>query len=270
MKRLLFSISLISLGFNTSAQNDNIIIGVINDQYALWDDTNLGYAKKLSEGIKGDSCLIFGSLKSATGSVWLKVVTIDTVGYIMAEFVTYNKSKLKPISNTTVTASASDYIKTNKENWIIFKDKIKQERLVEAEKKKKELREFISKNDFFVLSYSFPETEYLKYPGFKVSIYNPKQTKTIKYLWFTLIAYNAVDDIEGTKTVQAIGPVEPLNTAEYNFETVFLSKVVDYCKISAIKIQYIDGSTVIFNKSQIETILLKSKILLSYLDNSSL
>lgn len=270
MKRLLFSISLISFGFYTSAQNDNIIIGVINDQYALWDGTNLGYAKKLSEGIKGDSCLIFGSLKSTTGALWLKVATIDTVGYIMAEFVSYDKHRVKPIGNFSANISVSDYIKTNKANWIIYKDKIKQERLAKNEKRKEELREFISKSDLFILYHSFPETDYSKYPGFKVSIYNSKQNKTIKYLWFTLVAYNAVDDVEGTKTVKAIGPVEPHKTAEYNFETVFLSKVVDYCKISSIKIQYVDGSTAIYNKNQVEAILLKSKILLSYLDNSDL
>lgn len=257
-------------GFYASAQNDNILIGIINDQYALWDDINLGNAKKLSEGIKGDSCLIFGSLTSATGSIWLKVATIDTVGFIMSDFVTYEKSKIRPISNGTIITSTSDYIKTNKANWIIYKDKIKQERLAKSEKRQEELRSFINKNDFFILSYSFPEGEYLKYPGFKISVYNPKQAKTIKYLWFTLTAYNAVDDIEGTKTVKAIGPIEPFKNAEYSFETVFLSKVVDYCKISSIKIQYMDGSSALYNKSQIETILLKSKILLSYLDNSSL
>jgi hypothetical protein len=272
MKRLLCSILLLLIKLASIAQNNNdkIVIGVINDVYVVYDDINLGYAKKLSEGVKGDSCLIYGSLKSNSGSLWLKVATIDTVGYIMAEFVSYDKNKVKPLVDNMTNVSVSDYIKTDKANWILYKEKIKQERLAKSEKNKQELLMYISKNDLFILSHSFPEADNLKYPGFRISIFNSKKTKTIKYIWFTLTAYNAVDDVEGTKTVQAIGPVYPLKIADYEYDIVFRSNVVDYCKITNIKIQYMDGSVTLFNKSQVETILIKSKVFLSYLDNSSL
>jgi len=252
------------------ADKDNVVIGVIHDIYVIYDDTNLGYAQKLSEGIKGDSCIIFGSKVSSSGSLWLKVATIDTVGYVMAEFVTYDKNKVKPLGNIFSNVSVTDYIKANKNNWIIYKEKLKQERLEKSEKNKQELRKYIEKNEIFIISHSFPESEYLKYPGFKVSIFNAKQTKTIKYLWFTLTSFNPVDDIVATKTVQAIGPVAPLSIGDYSFDIVFKSNVIEYCKITSLKIQYTDGSVSQFNKGQVETIFIKSKVLKSYLENATL
>lgn len=262
-------ILLISIKSTAQQRADTVVLGVFNDVYAIWDTTNLQYAKKLSDGIRGDTCLIFGSLRSATGSIWVKVATIDTIGYTMAEFISYDKTKVGPLKNNTTNYSVTEYIKGNRIEWLAKKGILQGKRAAEREKNKEEFRKFIGKNDLFITLYSFPETEYLRYPGFKVSIVNSNQSKIIKYIWFTLTAYNPVDDIVGTKTFQAIGPVDPLKTADYNFEIAFRSSVVDNCKITGIKIQYMDKSVISFNKSQVESILIRSKVFLSYVENSN-
>jgi hypothetical protein len=267
MKRmiLLFFLFVYSTVFG---QVSAITVGTFKDTYIIWSETNILNAQRLTEGFKGDSCIIIGSLKSTSDLLWLKVVTPDTIGYVIAEFVSYDPLKVKPLKNNDAIVSTADFLKENKADWLIDREKKRQERIAKNERNKEELKKYISKNDLFIISHSFPETEYLKYPGFKVSIFNCKNSKTIKYTWFTLTAYNPVDDIVGTKTLQAIGPVYPLKIAEYAFESVFLSKIVDYIKISGIKIQYMDGSVLVFNKSQIESIFVKSSVFLNYLENT--
>lgn len=247
-------------------------VGVFTNQYAIYDTTNLIYAKKISDGIKGDSCIIFGYVTSGTGSIWYKVATLDTIGYVMADFVSYDrlKFKIKSKIETPSINPAYQYFSTSKSEWIIKKDKVMTETKIANEKRMDEFRKFVRKNDLIILSYSFPISDYLKYPGFKTTIVNPKENKTIKYLWFTLVAYNPVDDVVGTKIIQAIGPVYPLKTADYSFETVFRSNVIDYCKITNIKIQYMDGSILVLNKSQVEAIFTKSIIFKEYLKDNNL
>jgi hypothetical protein len=251
------------------AQN---IIGVLTDKYALWDTTNLIYAKKLSEGIKGDSCIILGSVTSGAGSIWYKVATLDTVGYVMSDFVSYDKLKfkVKPKIETPAFNPAYQYFSISKIEWLVKRNKAISEMQIAEEKRKDELRQFLKKSELIILSHSFPKSDYLKYPGFKTTIVNPKEDKTIKYIWFTLVAFNPVDDVVGTKTIQAIGPVYPLKTADYSFEIVFKSSVIEYCKITNIKLQYMDGTTHIFNKSQVETIFTRSMIFKEYLNDNNL
>lgn len=67
--------------------------------------------------------------------------------------------------------------------------------------------------------------------------------RTIKYIWFTLTAYNAVDDAISTKTLKGVGPVARNETGEWTFELAFISRVLDYTRTVGIKIQYTDGTT---------------------------
>src|SRR5207249_1856976 len=77
--------------------------------------------------------------------------------------------------------------------------------------------------------------------GFSIAISN-YSVKTIKYIWITTIAYNAVDDRIGTKTVQGVGPIEKNKTGTWKFESIYYSRVFHSLEISALKIQYMDGS----------------------------
>ncbi len=92
--------------------------------------------------------------------------------------------------------------------------------------------------------------------GASFAIYNPSK-KTIKYIWFSIAGENPVGDLVAItkgvfyKTLKGIGPVESNGIAEWSFDYVWLTDVVEYLKISTIKIQYMDGSmkTIKYNKN---------------------
>lgn len=78
--------------------------------------------------------------------------------------------------------------------------------------------------------------------GFDIELFNPTQ-KTIKYIWITTRPINPVGDLAvASKTVQAVGPIKPLNTASFEFEDIYYSKVIDKIIVSKLKIQYMDGT----------------------------
>ncbi|REC44428.1 energy transducer TonB [Chryseobacterium sp. 5_R23647] len=93
----------------------------------------------------------------------------------------------------------------------------------------------------------FNATEDYSYTGASFSIFNPSK-KTIKYIWFTVAGENAVGDLvklpNGTyyKTLKGIGPVENAQIGQWSYDYVWLTDVVEYLKVSTIKIQYMDGT----------------------------
>jgi hypothetical protein len=94
----------------------------------------------------------------------------------------------------------------------------------------------IMANSTALLGVSFPSDDYSV--DFKVTISNFDK-RPIKYVWATVAAYNPVNDVIKTKTVEMVGPI--YKDGSYNFENVFYTKVFDYGKIIKLKIQYMDG-----------------------------
>jgi len=116
------------------------------------------------------------------------------------------------------------------------------------EELKDALQPFIEseKNGIGVISYV--ATSGYSTTGASFSIYNPSK-KTIKYIWFTVAGENPVGDLvqfsKGVyyKTLKAIGPVKTNSIADWSFEYVWFTDIVDYLRLTTIKIQYMDGST---------------------------
>ena len=77
--------------------------------------------------------------------------------------------------------------------------------------------------------------------GFKGSFLNLSKKK-IKYLYISLSAVNAVGDLVKKKTVTAIGPILPGDAGSYSYDNMFFSNIIEVVKITAIKIQYFDGT----------------------------
>ena len=77
-----------------------------------------------------------------------------------------------------------------------------------------------------------------------------------KYLWVTVTAYNRVNDVIGTKTVQLIGPIDPGDAATGSFDDVMYSKVFHSGKIVRVKIQFMDGAIKEYSGKALHTILL--------------
>lgn len=111
----------------------------------------------------------------------------------------------------------------------------------------KTLVTFRSKN-LILYDWSWNYPEYSSSIDVSITILNPYKQK-IKYLWFTIKAYNPVDDIvrdgitsKAEVTVKGVGPIEYSEKGSYEFENVLYSKVVDRVKISQIKLQFFDGT----------------------------
>lgn len=92
--------------------------------------------------------------------------------------------------------------------------------------------------------------------GASFKIFNPSK-KTIKYIWFTVAGVNAVEDLVKLSsgsyytTLKGIGPIESNGFGSWEFEHVWFTDIIEYLRISNIKIQYMDGSvrTVKYNEN---------------------
>jgi len=275
-KLYLSSVLLIALtGAAQSPANDrdSVIVGKFIDDYIIIDTTDNLYGKRLAEGLKGDSCIVLKYIKSNYGNEWVKVITNDTIGFVMLEFISLGKDDISKLKNdrypNTREKKSFQFMLENKTDWLAKREENRTALLNKRKQDLEDFKKYTAKNHFFIISHSYPTDEYLKFPGFKVSFVNCKENKIIKYCWFTISAYNPVNDIVGTKIVEAIGPAEPFKVVSYSFDNIFASKVIDYCKIVSIKIQYMDGSITLYNKSQIDGLLLKSDVFLNYLNTLS-
>lgn len=86
-------------------------------------------------------------------------------------------------------------------------------------------------------------SEYTDGTGIRISFFNPTKS-VIKYITITLQGYNAVDDPVGRTIIKkCIGPIEPDETASYDFEYAWHSDIVEYAKIRSIVVQYKNGTS---------------------------
>lgn len=109
----------------------------------------------------------------------------------------------------------------------------------------------IQKNELAIPTFNVTGSDYTI--GFDISLSNLGK-KTIKYSFITVTATNPVNDKVGTKVVKAVGPIEPTETGEYEFEDVIYSRVAKYLAIENIKLQYMDGTVKIISKNEIQKI----------------
>lgn len=94
----------------------------------------------------------------------------------------------------------------------------------------------------------YDESEHTKGTGYTASVLNTSK-KAIKYIWFYVLGINAVGDpvVERTKgtslmTLRGIGPIESMESGEYDFEYVWFTDLVETTKLKSVKVQYMDGT----------------------------
>lgn len=95
----------------------------------------------------------------------------------------------------------------------------------------------------------YDESDYTNGTGFRVKVLNTSQ-KTIKYVAFSIVGYNAVGDPvrDGLKrstgqTMRGIGPIKPNESASYSFEYIWHTDVVEYVRLTKLKVDYMDGTS---------------------------
>ncbi len=86
-------------------------------------------------------------------------------------------------------------------------------------------------------------SEYTDGTGIRFTFHNPTN-KTIKYVNIGFVGYNAVDDRVGkVMSKKCIGPIDPDETASYDFEYAWFTDIVEYAKITSLSVQYKYGTT---------------------------
>lgn len=179
-------------------------------------------------------------------------------GYVLCEkdnkveFYKVFRNGLYLVKKTEVNITEADdlYLRSlNADHELILSQKILEisKENLEAVKKKaegmiKNKKEIGIKNGILIKkSNVFDQSEYTSGTGYDFSLINTSK-KTIKYVWVTIKGINAVDDVVSSKTVKCIGPLESNHEGSYSFDYVWFTDIVETCKISLIKIQYMDGS----------------------------
>lgn len=78
-----------------------------------------------------------------------------------------------------------------------------------------------------------------------------KSNKTIKYITFTVVPYNAVNDVVSceirgrtTANLQVTGPIIKDEDNQANFENVWYNSTIKKCEIESVKIDYMDGTSI--------------------------
>jgi hypothetical protein len=133
------------------------------------------------------------------------------------------------------------------------KRKIDQEKEIENEKKLKLKGQIIvnnlSKQGIAILDYeAFDNSEYTDGTGFRIKFFNPTK-KTIKYINISFIGINPVNDKVSNKygnsyinNVRCVGPIKQYDEAEFEWDYVWFTDIVETIKLVSIKVQYMDGT----------------------------
>lgn len=84
--------------------------------------------------------------------------------------------------------------------------------------------------------------------GVKIRFRNDGE-KTIKYATFTVVPYNAVNDVQRSAAgghsaaeIKVTGPVEAGTAGEYTFGNVWYNDTITTVKLTRVRLQFMDGS----------------------------
>lgn len=172
--------------------------------------------------------------------------------YVPDNKVTFNKDvdsdNIKVLLSRR-TPDEKSLLKTNIGQLVAFgRDYFVEEKEKEMSAERREaLQPFIDTEKYGLGFIKYNATEGYSSTGANFEIFNPSK-KTIKYIWFTVAGENAVEDLvrlpNGTyyKTLKGIGPIGSYETGAWSFDYVWFTDIVQYLRLSTIKIQYMDGS----------------------------
>jgi len=95
----------------------------------------------------------------------------------------------------------------------------------------------------------YDESEFTEGTSFRIKFFNPTK-KIVKYITTSIVGYNPVGDRVYNSTIQSytskvksVGPIKPDSSAEYEFDYVWFTDLVETAKITSIFVQYMDGTT---------------------------
>jgi hypothetical protein len=233
-----FTFFLILLANLATCQEEHLVKATTNTDARIGEDFLYGCSLNIADILKPNTDLIL-------------------YGYLHCEQekkefykVFHNGLFLVEKSEVNISEADDSYLRSlNADQELILSQKMLEisRQNLEAVKKKaesliKSKRELGLKNGILIKkSNVFDQSEYTSGTGYDFALINTGK-KTIKYIWITVKGINPVNDVVSSKTLKCIGPLEPNHEGSYSFDYVWYTDVVETCKISLIKIQYMDGS----------------------------
>ena len=121
------------------------------------------------------------------------------------------------------------------------------------------IHSFYKQKKVFIINQDYAYGEYDQF-GLQFRFFNCYD-KEIKYVEIRMTPYNVVDDVQAddlgrkTKEVRCIGPIEPLESAEYRFDELWWDEhnIIKYVNVTRIHIIFKDNTTTTFSsKSQVD------------------
>lgn len=185
-----------------------------------------------------DELMFVGGSLNVRGTKFLKMVYQGKAFFMKADDVKLSlegKAKLDSLENCSNEVQELFWNKT-----LLLNQALYYKRLDEALKEV----ESYSKYGLAIKSWGvYDESEYTDGTSIRITFLNPTE-QVIKYISISFQGYNAVDDLYGRPvSKRCIGPIEPKETASYNFDYVWFSDVVEYAKIRSITVTYKNGTT---------------------------
>lgn len=171
-------------------------------------------------------------------------------------------SKDTDVDNIKVTLSRrtpqeKSFVKNNVQDLVNYAEEYMLEKKEEelSSEKREALQPFFETEKYGLGFVKYNATSGYSSTGASFKIFNPSK-KTIKYIWFTVAGENAVEDLVKLSsgsyytTLKGIGPIESYGFGSWEFDNVWFTDIIEYLRISTVKIQYMDNSvrTVKYNK----------------------
>lgn len=185
-----------------------------------------------------DELMFVGGVLNVRNTKFYKMIYNGKAFFMKADDVKLSlegKHKLDSLENSSSNVQEIFWHKTLLLNQILY-----YKRLDDALKKVKSY----SKYGLAIKNWGvYDESEYTDGTGIRINFLNPTE-QIIKYISITFQGYNAVDDPYGRPiSKRCIGPIEPKETASYEFEYAWFSDVVEYAKIRSITVTYKNGTS---------------------------
>ncbi len=158
------------------------------------------------------------------------------------------EAKIKSDGNIYVTITDSSKYKSKAEIDSILSERERKEEAL-REIRGKNLISSLQKAGIAIMDYTaFDNSEYTDGTGFRIKFFNPTK-KTIKYINISFVGINAVNDKVLNKyggsyinNVRCVGPIKQYDEAEFEWDYVWFTDIVETVKLVSIKVQYMDGS----------------------------
>lgn len=222
----------------------------INPDCTLGDTKS--YKSTHSEAPKLTQVTDYILCNNGTPNIFFEIYDGNDFLYVKDSNVQFSKDT--DVDNIKVTLSRrtpqeKSFVRSNIKGLVKYAEEyfLEQKEVELSAEKREALEPFFETEKYGIGFIKYNATSGYSFTGASFKIFNPSK-KTIKYIWFTVAGENAVEDLVKLPggnyytTLKGIGPIESYGFGSWEFEHVWFTDIIEYLRISHIKIQYMDGS----------------------------